>query len=119
MTASESDPKSDFDEFYFLTDPEVMNCFCHPEDDEKQLLTVPWTHEKFYDLPHFKKTYFSRGWQLTSPMTGLIKPVSGCCCVDFWCPSEEAQLYCKLFFNEGLSGKVFPEELQFKNYLYR
>lgn len=119
VTANSGFLTSDFDEFFFLTDPAEMNCICHPNDKEKQLLTVPWTQEKFFTLPHFDQSYFSSGWQLISPLTCVIKPDDGCCCIDFQSPGGQSKLNYKLFFDEGCSGKTFPQEFQTVQYARR
>lgn len=106
-----------FDEFYFLTDPEVMNYIYHPNDKEKQLLTEPWTQEKFYELPYFSNSYFSSGWKLISPLTGVIKSTSGWCLIDMFSPGADSKLKYKMMFDEVRSERKFPPEIQKDRYV--
>ncbi|XP_025111814.1 uncharacterized protein LOC112574770 isoform X2 [Pomacea canaliculata] len=91
---------SSFDEFYFLTDPEVMNYFCHPYDEDKQLVTEPWTEEEFFDSPFFSKSYFSSAWKLISPWTCVIKTTTGWCLIDMFNPGPGYKLKYRLFSGE-------------------
>lgn len=46
-TTSPSEVSQGLDEFWFLTNPEHFNCFCHPKDERWQLLKKPWTDKEF------------------------------------------------------------------------
>lgn len=117
FAANDGSEISTFDEFYFLTDPNMMNYICHPHDKEKQLLAEPWTKEQFFTLPYFRPHYFSSGWHLVSPLTCVINPEDGWCFIDFSSPGAGSKLRYKLFFDETRSGKTFPKEIQMDHYV--
>lgn len=117
FTASAGVTISEFDEFYFLTDPKEMCYICHPHDKEKQLLTVPWTKEKFFTSPHFRQSYFSSGWRLKTSSECVIRPEDGRKTIYFHNQQKEPTLKYKLFYDEERSGKTFPQELQTKDYI--
>ncbi|XP_025111833.1 hillarin-like isoform X2 [Pomacea canaliculata] len=117
LTANVGNLTPSFNEFYFLTDPEEMNYICHPYDKEKQLLTEPWTQEKFFESPHLYSPYFSSGWKLTNPFMCVIKSTTGWCLIDMFSPGAGYKLEYKMFFDEGRSGKKFPQEIQTELYV--
>ncbi|XP_025113599.1 hillarin-like [Pomacea canaliculata] len=117
LTANVGTPMLMFNEFYFLTDPEEMIYFCHPYDEEKQLLTEPWTREKFVESPYLCEQYFSSGWKLTNPFTCVIKSTTGWCLIDMFSQEAGYKLKYQIFFDEGRSGRKFPQEIQTELYV--
>ncbi|XP_025111835.1 kyphoscoliosis peptidase-like [Pomacea canaliculata] len=117
LTANAGTTKHNFDEFYFLTDPEEMIYICHPYDKEKQLLTEPWTQEKFVESPHLRSPYFSSGWKLTNPLMCVIKSTTGWCLIDMFSQGGGYKLKYSLLFDEGRSGRKFPKEIPTELYV--
>ena len=62
----------EYDEYYFLTDPEEFIHQHRASDDEKQLLKTPVTLEQFVDMPLVKSAFFNRGLQFDRPMTAVL-----------------------------------------------
>ncbi|XP_025111844.1 hillarin-like [Pomacea canaliculata] len=112
LTANEGTLTPIFNEFYFLTDPEEMIYKCHPYDREKQLLTEPWTQEKFVESPCLHYPYFSSGWKLTNPFTCVIKSTTGWCFIDMFSQGGGYKLAYEMLFDESRSGRKFPKEIQ-------
>lgn len=92
------------EEFWFLTDPEEMNFFCHPDDPDKQLLEMAWSMKDFTNLPGMHCEYFMSPWRLLRPHTGVLETKTGKCCIDFQHPvNVQSELRYKLFFDEKKS----------------
>ncbi|XP_025111842.1 uncharacterized protein LOC112574780 isoform X2 [Pomacea canaliculata] len=117
LTANVGSTQHRFNEFFFLTDPEEMIYICHPYDEEKQLLTEPWTQEKFVESPYLCEQYFSSGWKLTIPFHCVIKSTSGLCLIDMFSQGGGYKLTYELLFDEGRSGRKFPQEIQTELYV--
>ncbi|CAG5136097.1 unnamed protein product, partial [Candidula unifasciata] len=64
--------RSSIEEFYWLTDPDAFICFCKSNNDEWQLLGLPWTEKKFLNNPHFTEEYFTCGLTLPNTYNALI-----------------------------------------------
>ncbi|PVD22292.1 hypothetical protein C0Q70_18101 [Pomacea canaliculata] len=108
------------DEFWFLTNPDVMNCICHPDHAEYQLLTSPWTEKQFFSLPFYQKEYFSSGWKLLSPDSCVVEAKDGKCCISFQSPTGgDSRLDYRLYFDEKPPERKFPDEIQTEHYVNR
>ncbi|XP_025113812.1 uncharacterized protein LOC112575895 [Pomacea canaliculata] len=117
FTANYGCQLSDFDEFFWLTDPDMMQYICYTPTKEYQLLPEPQTKEKFLALPCFNHYYFSSGWSLIDPLTCEIKTERGWCFINFCSPTASSKLKYELFFNENRSRTSFPKDLQIDHYV--
>ena len=45
--------QEELDEFWFLTDPNDFNAFCHAAQPHWQLLEQPWSDEDFLTTPRY------------------------------------------------------------------
>lgn len=60
-----------FNEFFFLTDPDVFVHFAFPDDPDWQLLTVPLTFERFSQEPYYRQPFFENKLHLPALFPGI------------------------------------------------
>ncbi|RUS72087.1 hypothetical protein EGW08_020148 [Elysia chlorotica] len=70
-------------EFFYLTDPNKMICFCLPQAEGWQLLKKKWDAKKFTRSPQFTEDYFSSGLMLPRKYTAILQAENGTCVIDF------------------------------------
>ncbi|XP_070176579.1 uncharacterized protein [Littorina saxatilis] len=116
---SRKEVRQDLDEFWFLTDPEDFNAFCHASDRHWQLLQQPWTDQEFLGTPRYAEDYFTSGWEILTCESGVLDANEGRCQIAFSHPegATSASLTYNLYFNPALSKKPLPEELQLVRYV--
>lgn len=112
--------KQEVDEFYFLTDAEDFNSFCHAKDSRWQLLNSPWSYDDFLNSPRFAEHYCqSKKWELLTENKGLLVAENGKCQIPFQHPEDAsyASLAYNLYINTRLTKKPLPEKLQLSRYV--
>ena len=62
----------EFDEFYFLTDPDEFIFMGRADDDEKQLLKQPVTLDQFVDTPYMHSRFFDLGLKFDEPTAAVL-----------------------------------------------
>ena len=62
----------EYDEYYFLTDPDEFIFQHRAKDDDKQLLKTPVTLDQFVDMPMVKSYFFTHGLQFDGPMAAVL-----------------------------------------------
>ena len=62
----------EYDEYYFLTEPEEFIHQHRASDYEKQLLKTPVTLEQFVEMPVVKSVFFNHGLQFDRPMKAVL-----------------------------------------------
>ncbi|KAK7480271.1 hypothetical protein BaRGS_00028439 [Batillaria attramentaria] len=111
---------SSVDEYWFLTDPEQFNIICHPPDPDQQLLHSPSTDDEFVQVPYLLPQYFQSPVRLLNSFSSVIELLSGKYCIDFQHPNRlNVTLMYKLYYNEALSARKFPEQLQIDRFVTR
>ncbi|KAH9493169.1 hypothetical protein Btru_021927 [Bulinus truncatus] len=112
--------RPDIDEFYFLTDPNRMICFCKPHIDAWQLLKVRWEHRKFIKSPKFTQHYFTSGLMLPKKYNAIIYSDNGVCVIDFDHQTySEPSLDANLTFDQDMSSDVMPHHVNLKDFIAR
>ena len=70
------------DEHYFLTDPDVFIYSSFAEDPAWQLLSEPWTLDKFEQTPVFSRLYHHTAWHLADKHKAVGFAADGKCCIS-------------------------------------
>lgn len=68
---------SQFDDFYFFTDPKQFALTHYPTEKEWLLREDNLTKKQFYNTPIYKKSFFLNKMKLISPNFGLLKVATG------------------------------------------
>ena len=62
----------EYNEFYFLTDPDEFIVMHRADDAEKQLLKQPVTLDHFVDMPFVTSGFFDLGLKFDEPTTAVL-----------------------------------------------
>lgn len=109
---------ANFNDYYFLTDPDEFIYTCFPFDSKWQLLAKPYTKQQFTDIANCEQAYFENHIQITTKLECLYKSENGVCDIGIKKANEEEfkHLY-KLYFNHELSKTKLSKELQLDRYV--
>lgn len=109
---------ANFNDYYFLTDPDEFIYTCFPHDSKWQLLAKPYTKQQFIDIANCEQAYFENHIQITTKLECLYKSENGVCDIGIKKANEEEfkHLY-KLYFNHELSKTKLSKELQLDRYV--
>lgn len=109
---------ANFNDYYFLTDPDEFIYTCFPNDSKWQLLVKPYTKQQFIDIANCEQAYFENHIQITTRLECLYKSENGVCDIGIKKANEEEfkHLY-KLYFNHELSKTKLSKELQLDRYV--
>lgn len=107
-----------FDDYYFFTDPEHFAYVALAKEKRWQLLSRPWTVQKFADVPFCSRYYFKENVQVLSKFSSRLNTKEGTCHVEIGCeePRDMGFDY-ELFYNHKESGKEISSSLQLNNYV--
>ena len=106
-------------EYYFLTDPDHFIYEAYPSDSKWQLLTKPWTLEKFLDVPYCTQNYFKNDVNIVSRFSGRLLAQDGHCEVEMTVKdAKDFHMNYELYYNHKKSGKEISSTLQFNNYVF-
>ncbi|XP_076105106.1 lim and transglutaminase domain protein ltd-1-like isoform X1 [Mytilus galloprovincialis] len=122
MSRSKASPGSavkKFNEFFFLTDPDVFIHFAIPDNPDWQLLTVPLTLDRYLEEPYFRQPYFENKLQVATLLPGVQKAKHGIVEIGMKSLIENWQglLTYQLFFNNKKSTEVLPKKTQLSNFV--
>ncbi|CAG2204786.1 unnamed protein product [Mytilus edulis] len=122
MSRSKASPGSavkKFNEFFFLTDPDVFIHFAFPDNPDWQLLTVPLTLDRYLEEPYFRQPYFENKLQVATLLPGVQKAKHGIVEIGMKSLIENWQglLTYQLFFNNKKSTEVLPKKTQLSNFV--
>ena len=62
----------EYNEYYFLPDPDEFIFQYRAKDDDKQLLKTPVTLDQFEDMPSVKSIFFTHGLQFDGPLKAVL-----------------------------------------------
>ena len=62
----------EYNEYYFLPDPDEFIFQYRAKDDDKQLLKTPVTLDQFEDMPSVKSIFFTHGLQFDGPLMAVL-----------------------------------------------
>ena len=106
-------------EYYFLTDPEDFIYVAFPNETKWQLLAIPWTLQKFIDVPYCRQTYFKNDVNIVSKSNGRLYTDDGYCEVELTAKDvTDFHMDYELYFNHKESGKEISGALQLNNYVF-
>ncbi|XP_062597788.1 uncharacterized protein LOC134259203 [Saccostrea cucullata] len=109
---------SNFNDYYFLTDPEEFIYFCLPRDPEWQLLAKPFTKQKFIEIANCEQAYFENHIQITTKLECLYTSENGVCDIGIKKTNgEEFKHLYKLYFNHEKSNTKLSKEIQLDRYV--
>lgn len=75
-----------FNEFWFLTDPEIFIQKCYPDDKDDQMLPeakIVKTQRHFMKLPYLTPVFFRNNLRLTSESQSVVEAINGECRISF------------------------------------
>ena len=106
-------------EFFYLTDPNKMICFCLPHTDLWQLLKKKWDARKFARSPQFTEDYFSSGLMLPKKYNAILPAENGICVIDFdHHAHEEPSVGANVVFEkEENEENSFPTDIRMADYV--
>ncbi|KAH3793407.1 hillarin-like [Dreissena polymorpha] len=107
-----------FNEYYFLTDPDTFIYEAFPEQARWQLLSPQWDFAMFADVPYIQPEYFKLKVDIRSKFSGRLKSKDGECHIELACgdPSNMSMTY-ELYYNHLESGHEIDANLQLNNYV--
>lgn len=76
-TQTDNASATDYDEFYFLTDPAELMFSHFPENAAWQLLSRELSAREYESLPHLKSHFFSLGLHVLSQIQGVLYTQNG------------------------------------------
>lgn len=76
-TQTDNASATDYDEFYFLTDPAELMFSHFPENPAWQLLSRELSAREYESLPHLKSHFFSLGLHVLSQIQGVLYTQNG------------------------------------------
>ncbi|KAK3606244.1 hypothetical protein CHS0354_037921 [Potamilus streckersoni] len=114
--ASEGSQITRLNEYYFLTNPAEFIHIAYPDDIKWQLISQPWTFEKFAEIPYCDQEYHRQEINIKSGFLGSLTSNGGECDVIVQGKKDIYFTY-KLYFNQKESGKKISEDLQLTNYV--
>lgn len=101
----------EYDDFYFVAEPEQLSYTHYPEDSAWLLLETPLTKEKFEQYPLVKSYFFTTGMYLLPDCSrGVISTRHGITNVSLGLTNQTAFTF-KLGYGDSLSEKVGDVEL--------
>ncbi|CAH1790287.1 unnamed protein product, partial [Owenia fusiformis] len=89
----------EYDDFYFLTDPEELIYQHFPDEETWQLLDEPLSMEQFINMPLLKSHFFQYGLKLDNPSKSVVESGDGKVQVILTKPTHTP-----LTFNSRLEG---------------
>ncbi len=106
----------EYDEHYFLADPDVIIKTHFPNDASWQLLLQPITVEEFNEAVPLKPDFFKFGFELQSHQKAVVDIPNGNLDIRLCCPPGFI-LYCKLSTVEG-GREVSLHGIHFHQYVF-
>lgn len=107
--------KHEFNEFYFLTDPQELIKMCFPDDEKWQLIDNKLDIDSWIKAPLIMKRFSTEGFKNSAEFKSTLESENGVCGLVVQPPrgqSIEIQLSHEYFFNY-LIGKTDSEETVF------
>lgn len=106
-------------EFFYLTDPNKMICFCLPDITAWQLLKKTWDSKKFARSPQFTEDYFSSGLMLPRKYNAVLQAENGICIIDFdnHAHEEPRVSATAVYEKDDEDGKDFPADVRMSDYI--
>lgn len=109
---------SNFDEYYFFTEPEQFVFDAFPKEKRWQLLSRPWNLQKFGDVPYCTRYFFNENVEVKSKFSSRLKTKEGTCHVEISCKNlKDMNFDYELYYNHKESGKELSSSLQLNNYV--
>lgn len=109
---------SNFNDYYFLTDPEEFIYSCFPHDSKWQLLGKPFTKQQFIDIAYCEQAFFENHLQITTKLECLYTSDGGVCDIGIKKSNgEEFKHLYKLYFNHEKSTTKLSREIQLDRYV--
>lgn len=103
-------------EFFFLTDPDVFQYHCFPNDPLWQLVPKVISLEKFLSLPFLRQYFFENKLKLMSISSCCLEAIRGECDVVIKTPDNwSVPFSCKLQFSGKNSDSKPSSQGQFQN----
>ncbi|XP_046574439.1 uncharacterized protein LOC124282475 [Haliotis rubra] len=94
IVMEDSTLKYEFDDYYFLTNPDELVTSCVPDNPKWQLLKKPVPSGRFQLMPYFTRHFFKLGLSLSKDKDGILKTTHGRARVDVDFPiGNQPQLY--------------------------
>ncbi|XP_069137425.1 lim and transglutaminase domain protein ltd-1-like isoform X2 [Argopecten irradians] len=109
-----------FNEYYFLPDPEDFVNVAMASDPKWQFIEKPFTLDKFCSVPLLRQTYFSsRDVEITFGYNSRLHSENGQVAIGFKALDDkwDGFLTYELFFNDEESKSVLPSEMQLDRYV--
>ncbi|XP_067667800.1 hillarin-like [Haliotis asinina] len=100
--------EAEFNDSYFLVDPDVFIYFCRPKQDAWQLLRSPISIKRFIALPFVRPAFTETGLSFRSGQEGTIRSNMGECDVIIRAQKRTCQFNYTLYYKKD-SGKEFPD----------
>jgi len=111
----------DFNEYYFMVEPDEMLSVCFPDKPEWQLITPPIDRDTWTKMPLFMKRFHMEGFKMATEFKSTLESKDGVSGMVIRSPRKkdaEYQLAHDLFFNFSGDEKAVHEEAIFlKNYV--
>ena len=109
---------SQLNDFFFLTDPDIFQYFCLPNDPKWQLVPKTISVEKFLSLPYLKQNFFENKLKLLSASSCRLETIHGECDVIVKVPENFSLIFSyDLGFKNTDSNSKLPPQTQLKNYV--
>ncbi|KAK6180468.1 hypothetical protein SNE40_012616 [Patella caerulea] len=98
-------------EFYFLTDPDEFIYKCRPDKEPWQLLSQPWSMDKYINVPYCHPNFFQYGLKHDKDLKCILKSQKGKCWIDIMhSENVDPTLKYELFYNEKESRRQAPTD---------
>lgn len=105
-------------DFFFLTDPDIFQYFCLPNDPKWQLVPKTISVEKFLSLPYLKQDFFENKLKFLSASSCRLETIHGECDVIIKVPENFSLTFSyDLCFKNTDSNSKQPPQTQLKNYV--
>ncbi|XP_067666575.1 uncharacterized protein [Haliotis asinina] len=94
IVIEDSKLEHEFDDYYFLTNPDELITSCVPDNPKWQLLKKPVPSGRFQLMPYFTRHFFKLGLSMSRDKDGILKTTHGKSRVDIDFPmGNQPQLY--------------------------
>ncbi|KAK6180469.1 hypothetical protein SNE40_012617 [Patella caerulea] len=98
-------------EFYFLTNPDEFIYKCRPDKEPWQLLSQPWSMDKYINVPYCHPNFFQYGLKHDKDLKCILKSQKGKCWIDIMhSENVDPTLKYELFYNEKESRRQAPTD---------
>ncbi|KAH3840510.1 hypothetical protein DPMN_113960 [Dreissena polymorpha] len=112
--------KHEFNEFYFLTDPQELINMCFPDDDQWQLIDNKLNIDSWTRAPLVMKRFSTEGFKNSAEFKSTLESENGVCCLVVQPPraqSIEFQLSHDFSFNYLIDKTESEETIFLEKYL--